>query len=139
MRGSRGSSLAEVVVSILIVAMMAAPIMSVALTSTMSSGRGARRVAAATAVRRVSEHLKAYVTADTTVARGPGEGIDGWSLPGDASGRYALAAGRHDLAPDRWSPELAAYRGSLSYDVTMATTPAGPQPNVVFRVSWEDP
>ena len=139
MKGSRGSSLAEVIISILIVAMMAAPIMSVALTSTMSSGRGTRRIAAVTAVRRVSEHLKAYVTADTTAARGPGEGFDGWALPGDVSGRYALAVGHHELAPERWSPELASYRGSLSYDVTLATTSAGPQPNVVFRVSWEDP
>ncbi|MBI3564819.1 MAG: hypothetical protein HY079_06455 [Elusimicrobia bacterium] len=139
MRGTRGTSLAEVVIAILIVAMMAVPIMSVALTGTLASGRGARRVAAASAVRRVSENLKAYVTADPAAATGPGEGLDGWTLPGDLSGARALAPGHHDLASARWAPELAAYRGAISYDVSLATTTAGPQPNVLFHVSWEDP
>jgi len=139
MRGSRGSTLAEVVIAILLVAMMAAPIMSVVLTSAMSSGRGARRVGAASDVRRVSEHLKAYVTADRGVVRGPGVGADGWTLPGDASGIGAFEVGRHPLSPALWAPDLAAYQGKIWYDVSMSTTPAGPQPNVTFGVSWEDP
>lgn len=140
MRGNRGSTLAEVVVAVLIVAMMAGPIMSVALTSTMSSGRGARRVQAASDLRRVSEHLKAYVTADRSVAPGPGVGPDGWALPGDSSGLGALEPGHHELAPARWAPDLAPYKGTISYDVALATrTPSGPQPDVTFSVSWEEP
>lgn len=139
MRGSRGSSLAEVVIAVLIVAMMAAPIMSVALTSTMSSGRSSRRVAAAESVRRVSEHLKSFVTADTTVAQGPGQGIDGWVFPGDDSTLYALHAGHHDLAPALWVPDLVPYQGRISYDVSLATTTTGPQPDVVFSVTWTEP
>ncbi len=139
MRGSRGSSLAEVVIAILIVAMMAAPIMSVALTSTMASGRGSRRVAAASAVRRLSEHLKSYLTADAAVTAGPGQGPDGWNLPGDLSAMPALRAGHHELTPGLWAPELSAYQGRISYDVTLGSTTTGPQPNVVFNVTWTEP
>lgn len=129
----------EVVISLLLFAMLAGPILSVALSGKMASGRADRRIAAAGAVRRVSEHLKAYVTADRAVVRGPGEGDDGWALPGDASRRGALEPGHHELSPQRWAPALASYSGAISYDVAVRQTPSGPQPDVSFSVSWEEP
>ena len=127
--------------SILLVAIMTGPIMSVILNSAMSSGRAQRRLEAAAAVRRLSEHLKAYVTADRSVAAGPGSGLDGWSLPGDASGRAALQDGHHELSPDLWLSSLSPkpYSGSISYDVTGRLTPLGTEPDVRFAVSWTEP
>ncbi|MFI5344809.1 MAG: prepilin-type N-terminal cleavage/methylation domain-containing protein [Elusimicrobiota bacterium] len=141
MRHERGSSLVEVVISILLLALMATPIMSVALSGHMAAGRADRRVAAAAAVRRVSEHLKAYVTADRTVARGPGDGEDGWHLPGDGSvARGALDPGHHELDPGLWLPStLKPYSGTISYDVTRRMTPSGLEPDVSFSVSWNEP
>lgn len=129
----------EVIVSILLLAMMATPIMSVALSGRMASGRADRRIAAAAAIRRVSEHLKAYVTADATLARGPGDGDDGWRLPGDSSKLPALGPGHHELEPARWSPALETYSGRISYDVEVRSTPSGAQPSVSFSVSWTEP
>ena len=139
MRHARGSSLIEVIISILLFAMMTVPIMSTILSGAMSSGRTQRRGEAATAVRRVSENLKAYVTADRSLALGPGVGSDGWSLPGDASGLAALQGGPHDLAAGIWLQTLAPYSGSISYDVTDRATPSGPEPDVRFSVSWKEP
>jgi type II secretory pathway pseudopilin PulG len=140
MRNARGSSLVEVIISILMLALLATPIMSVALSGHMAAGRADRRIAAAAAVRRLSEHLKAFVTADKTVVRGPGGGDDGWHLPGDGGLRGALDAGHHELDPAQWLPTtLTAYGGRLSYDVTPRMTPSGIQPDVSFSVSWDEP
>lgn len=128
----------EICVSVLLVAMMAAPIMSTALTSSLSSKKSDRRIAAAAAVRGVSEHLKAFVTADRALVRGSGTGPDGWSLPGDLSGLSALEAGRHELDPARWAPGLAASGGKISYEVRVRDTASGPEPTVTFTVSWND-
>jgi hypothetical protein len=131
--------LVEVVISILLFALMAGPILSVALSGRMAAGRFDRRIAAAAAVRRVSEHLKAYVTADRSITRGPGEGVDGWTLPGDASMRGALEPGHHELAPAQWVPSLASYSGTISYDVAVRQTPSGSEPDVSFKVDWQEP
>ena len=141
MRNTRGAALIEVVVSTLLLAMLTVPIMSVVLSGAMASGRTQRRMQAAAAVRRVSEHLKAYVTADRAVALGPGDGADGWILPGDASGLAALQAGHHALSTDLWLQPLAAkpYDGVISYDVTSRMTQSGPEPDVRFAVSWNEP
>lgn len=141
MRDSRGTSLIEVVISMLLLAMISVPIMATILTGAMSSGRLQRRGDAAAAVRRVSENLKAYVTADPSLALGPGVGSDGWSLPGDSSGLSALQGGRHPLSAEMWLQTLAPnpYSGRISYDVTDRMTPSGHQPDVRFAVSWTEP
>lgn len=128
----------EICVSVLLVAMMSAPIMSTVLTASMSSRKADRRISAAAAVRGVSEHLKAFVTADRSLVRGPGAGGDGWHLPGDQSGLAALEAGRHELDPVRWAPGLVSCRGQISYDVRVRQTRTGPEPTVTFSVSWSD-
>ena len=138
-RPDAGFTLVEVVISMLLVAIMTVSFMPILLTGTMTRGRIDRRSAAASSIRRASETLKAFVTADRALARGPGTGADGWSLVGDLSGRSALEAGHHDLEPTLWSSELATVGGAVSYDVTVRDTPSGPQPTVSFSVSWVEP
>lgn len=134
----RGFTLVELIIATLMIGVIAGAMMSVTLTGRMSVGRVDRRVAAAAAVRGVSEALKAYVTADRTLAQGPGVGADGWTLPGDLSVLPAFAAGHHELSTGRWAPVLAAQGGRISYDVTLRQTGSGPQPDVRFAVSWSD-
>ncbi len=123
----------------LLIGFMAASFMSVALTGKMSHGHIERRIAAAAAIRRASETLKAFVTADRSLSRGPGVGMDGWSLSGDQSGLSALEAGHHDLDVGTWAPELAPVGGAVAYDVTVRAAPLGPQPTVAFSVTWNEP
>ncbi len=138
-RRESGFTLVEVVIAILLLALIALPLMMALVTGRTASGRSARSVLATAAIHRVSEHLKAYVTADRSLARGPGVGADGWSLPGDRSGSWALAAGRHELDGATWAPDLAAYGGRLAYDVTVRQTPSGPVPTVTFDMTWDEP
>lgn len=129
----------EVLISIMLVAIICSSFLSVALTGRMSAERVKRRAAALFAVRRVSEALKAYVTADPALAAGPGGGFDGWRLPGDQSGLSALAAGRHPLDPVIWAAELAPVSGRVEYDVAVRMTPSGPEPTVTFKIGWDEP
>lgn len=122
----------------LLIGVMASSFMSIALTGRMSRGHIERRVAAAASIRRASETLKTFVTADRSLARGPGIGADGWRLAGDRSGLAALDPGHHDLDAGVWAPELVDSGGSFGYDVTVHSAPLGPQPTVVFSVSWSE-
>ena len=134
-----GFTLVEVIVSVLLIAIMSTSFMSIALTSRSDRGRIARRAAADAAIRRVAETLNSYVTADRTLANGPGAGADGWRLPGDASGLRALDAGHHPLDAAAWAPALSEAGGEIAYDVTVRTTPSGPQPTATFSVTWSEP
>lgn len=138
-RLDRGHTLIEVVVSMLLIAVMAALSMPAFLTGRMSEGRSQRRDAAADAVQRLSQELKNYVTADRSIVNGPGAGADGWSLPGDRSNTWALAAGQHDLDPALWAAALTPFQGTISYAVTVRATPSGPEPTVTFQVGWQEP
>lgn len=135
-----GQTLIEVVIASLLLAMMTVPIMAAAFGGRKLTARTTRRLQAAAYARQAAEALKAFVVADQTIVSGPGTGSNGWSLSGDASGSYALAAGHHELSPAAWLVELAAspYNGTISYDVTVRQTPQGPQPDVVFNVQWTD-
>jgi hypothetical protein len=139
MGNQKGSTLMEVVISILLLAMLTTPIMSVALSGRMASGRADRRIAAAASIRRLSESLKAYLTADRALARGPGAGLDGWSLPGDLSLLPAFEPGRHELDPSVWAPALAPFSARVFYTVAARPTALGPQPDVTFSVEWKEP
>ncbi|MBI4371770.1 MAG: hypothetical protein HY552_05685 [Elusimicrobia bacterium] len=123
----------------LLVAFMTVPVMALLLSARLSMGRQSRQVAAAAAVRRLSEVLKAYVVADLSLAPGPGAGPEGWSLPGDRRGGYALADGVHELDPALWAVDLSSYSAVVRYQVTTVGTPAGPQSRVSFEVSWKEP
>lgn len=138
-RRDAGFTLVEVTISMLFIGIMTAVCMPTFLTVSMAEGRASRRSAAADAVHRVAEELKRYVTADRSLANGPGTGFDGWLLPGDQSGMPALAPGEHILNPALWAAPLASSGAALSYTVAVRATPNGPQPDVTFRVSWQEP
>jgi len=135
-----GQTLIEVVIASLLLAMMTIPIMSAAFGGRQLTAKTSRRLQAAADARHAAEALKAYVVADATLAAGPGVGIGGWVLPGDTSGLNALAAGHHVLSPSVWMPDLAPapWNGNISYDVTIRSTPQGPQPDVAFNMQWTD-
>jgi hypothetical protein len=135
-----GQSLIEVVIASLLLTIITVPIMAAAVSGRQMTARTSRRLQASADARYAAESLKAFVVADTTLVSGPGTGVGGWALPGDASGLNALAAGHHDLSPAAWLKDLGAppYNGTISYDVTVRLTPQGPQPDVVFNVQWAD-
>ena len=135
-----GQSLVEVIIATLLIAMMTIPIMTAAMGGHQLTGKTSRRLQAAADARQAAEALKAYVVADTTIVSGPGIGTGGWALPGDASGLNALAAGHHDLNPATWLAGLSAppFNGTISYDVTVRSTPQGPQPDVTFNLQWTE-
>lgn len=137
----KGFTLVEVLVGIVLVAVVVVSSMGVAVTSTGNAGRMDRRREAAQRVRALSDALRGYVTADPSLAAGPGDGPDGWRLPGDACACAALAAGRHELDPGYWLGSLAAapYGGTIAYTVTYDVAAAGAQPTVAFDVAWSEP
>ena len=123
----------------LLVLIASSAIMGVVMTGRQSTGRTVRRAQAAQAVRRVAEALKVYRTADTAAATGPGNEPNGWGLPGDPCACAACASGVHNLDSSVWAPDLAAQGGAVSYTVTTVATELGPQPTVVFDVTWTEP
>lgn len=134
-----GNTLVEVVIAMLLILIASSAITGTVLTGRQSAGRTVRRAQAAQAVRRVAEALKVYQTADTAVATGPGGAPNGWGLPGDACGCAAFQSGLHSLDSAVWAPDLAAQGGGISYTVTTEDTALGPQPTVVFDVTWTEP
>lgn len=134
-----GHALVEVVIAMLLLLIASSAITGTVLTGRQSSGRTVRRAQAAQAVRRVTEALKIYQTADPTAATGPGNAPNGWGLPGDDCGCAAFSIGRHNLDSAVWAPDLAAQGGAISYRVRMRNTALGPQPSVTFNVTWAEP
>lgn len=139
LRPPRGFTLIEVVVAMLLTLVMATGVLSALVTARMSVGRTQRRAAAAQAVRRLAETLKAYQTADTTLVPGPGGWPNGWGLPGDSCGCAAFQPGVHALNASVWAPDLATVGGNISYTVAETSTPLGPQPTTSFSVTWKEP
>jgi Tfp pilus assembly protein PilV len=131
--------LVEVIVAMMLVLVAVTAVMSVLTTSKQSVGRSQRRVSAAMAARRVTEALKVYDTADTTVVAGPGVAPNGWGLPGDSCNCAALRVGTHTLNPAVWAPDLASAGGTISYTVATTATALGLQPTVTLDVKWSEP
>ncbi len=140
LKSRSGHTLVEVVIASLLIGMMTVPIMATVYNGRRLTERTTRRVQAAAHVRRLTEALKPYVVADKSLAQGPGTGALGWNLPGDTSPLTALAAGRHDLDPEVWLPDMhaAPLNGRISYDVAVRLTPQGPQPDVTVQVAWDE-
>jgi len=132
-----GTTLIEIIISLLILGMACAAVMPVFFTSSISAARVDRRQAAVDSVRRLTEELKGYVAADHNDITGPGVGTGGWDLPGDRSGKWALEGGRHELDPKMWCAFLTVCGGTISYTVTVRNTPSGPQPDVSVTVDWD--
>jgi hypothetical protein len=135
---NRGSSLVEVVVSILIAATVAMGVFSVALTGRQSRARVVSRESAAFAQRKLLSELQNYVTADLTSVAGPGGAPNGWGLPGDSCNCWALSPGVHNLDAAVWLPSLAGapHDGAMSYTVTTQSTAMGALPTVTASIQW---
>lgn len=134
---ARGNTFVEVMVSVLLFAIIVGTVFSVPLAAKRAKLKTDQKVAAALAGKQVLETLKAYVTADPAAGRGPGEGTNGWSLPGDACRCYALSPGVHVLDAATWFAPYAGppYNAALSYTVAAA----GAQPDVTLKIDWNNP
>ncbi|MBI5210544.1 MAG: hypothetical protein HY927_11290 [Elusimicrobia bacterium] len=84
--GERGTTFLEVSIAMLLVAVVAGSVFSIALTTRRSSGRSMRRLAADQAALQLNQRLKSFITQDTNTGvsvlnlTGPGSGASTWSL-----------------------------------------------------------
>jgi len=156
MKATKGFTLIEVVVSVLITAVLVSSVFSVSLTSKRSNVRADRRLIAAQATRSLTSTLQSFVTADYTsgqvvgagaVVLGPSAGVNGtWALNSDTNGSgYALSDGSHTLqnvAPQYMPSWMAAppYNGQIIYYVQHMGGAADEQtPWVNVTVTWTEP
>lgn len=159
--GSGGYTLIEVLVAVLLTALMASSVMSVALSSKMTGGRSDRKLIANELSRQLTSTLKSYVSADQsqTLIPGPGSvgswsingasyGTSGTSITDSQGGAFALAAGSHTLTgflPPWFSG--APYNATAAYFVCYLALPAGTctgvttttPPWVSVTISWTEP
>ncbi len=147
--GPRGTTLVEVLVAILLVAMVTLSVFSVTLTSKRLGGKAERKIAAANAAKRVLERLKNYISADPTAATAsyaPGGdwGFRDGSMQDSCYPRYALDPGcvPHDVSSFLPAPlRLPPYNMRMIYTVTADFPPGDPnfRPTVNVRVDWDEP
>jgi prepilin-type N-terminal cleavage/methylation domain-containing protein len=149
MKASKGFTLIEVIVSVLITAVMVSSVFSVSLTSKRSNVRADRRLIAAQAARSLTSTLQSYVSADTAqvIIPGPSGGSAPWELPSDTNAsNYALSGGSHTLqniAPlyvPYWF-QAPPYNAQLIYYVQYMGSGAADQqtPWVNVTVTWTEP
>ncbi len=165
---SKGFSLAEILVAILLTAIVSLGVISVALSSKQGGSIANNTLIGSDSSRRLADKLKQFVTADTSCAPitmgfcAPGNGgcqsnnsrcpgSIGWRMPGDSSGRNALDQGLHQInaaAIQQYhllSPQMTALafagKASLSYCVgTPVGATGGPQlSSVTITVNWCPP
>lgn len=144
----------------LLTAIMAGSVFSIALTAKRSSGRGLRKLIADQAGRQLSEQLKnyvkstAYLDTDTTI-NGPGSGSNPWSMidsvvsdscsntspppSADPATCYALLPGSHTLRGylPGWF-EAAPYNARMKYWVMNQTVDGMNMPHVNITVDWKE-
>ncbi len=143
-----GSSFLEVVIAMLLVAVMASSVFSVALTAMSGGGQTMREFVADQASRQLSQTLKNYVTGDPTNTwiKGPGGGPNAWSMDNPTAGIddtscvncYALLNGTHPITGYMPSWFESTYTGELSYWVDYPYG-ASKGPIVVITVKWDEP
>lgn len=159
MRASKGFTLIEVIVSVLITAVMVSSVFSISLTSKTSNVKADHTLIAAQASRALATTLQGYVAADplaskfTCAAEGQGcvtgpsrAGLapaQSWSLAWDTNaGVYALNPGTHTLQGylPRWF-EQKPYFAQVQYYVAFIG-PGGTDtqtPWVNITVTWTEP
>lgn len=164
---SKGYTLVEVIVAMLLTSVMVSSVFSVALTAKQSGGKSERRMAAAQASRQMMNRLKSYVTGDTasTIIAGPNanNGTNKWSLRdttvspnitdattctgtcggvvcGAAPNVYALCPGTHTVTGILPGGLVAApYSGTLQYYVGTETIGGQLAPQVNVTINWTEP
>ncbi len=143
-----GSTFLEVVIAMLLVAVMASSVFSVALTAMSGGGQTMREFVADQASRQLSQTLKNYVTGDNTSTwiRGPGGGANAWSMDNPTAGIndtscvncYALSDGTHTITGYMPGWFESTYNGTLSYWVDRPQAGVN-MPIVVITVKWDEP
>lgn len=144
----RGFTLVETLIAVLLISVVVTSVFSLALTAKISSVKTERRASGMFYVRRTTEKLKAYVTADKTaaVAAAMGAPVD-WKLPEDACNSglgtcsaancWALEICTHDVTamlPAALSG--APINAKLAYTVTSACDSCAK--TVTFSYTWDE-
>lgn len=89
MTNTRGYTLLEAAIAMLLTALIASSVFTIAMSARRSSNKGLRKLAADQAARQLSDQLKNYVTGDRTATLANsgiappnpnGTGAQGWSL-----------------------------------------------------------
>jgi prepilin-type N-terminal cleavage/methylation domain-containing protein len=149
MKTSKGFTLVEVIVAVLITAVMVSSVFSISLSSRRGNLRADHKLIAAQATRQLSATLQNYVTADNTVATSIGgqAGFQApggtWQFPGDSVG-YALEPGSHTATGylPGWF-EAAPYNARAMWFVSCTGTcppdPSAGAPWISVAVTWDEP
>jgi Tfp pilus assembly protein PilV len=133
-----GAALVEVVISVLLTGIAVSAITSAMLATSLQAGLGQDREQAALCLNQLLQELRSYVTADTAPSPDApgGAGADGWQLPGDACGCWALDETRaHDVTA-RLPPQLAEAGASMSYAVRVVNVNGLGTREVTATLTW---
>jgi hypothetical protein len=149
----KGYTLLEAAIGMLLTAIIASSVFSIALTSKRGSAKGLRKLIANQATHQLGEELKSYVAQQRsslpTNMNGPASGASTWSLDGGSvddtscTNCWALESGTHTLTGylPGWF-EAAPYYGRISYYVwTVQDVDPGKMwvmPGVAITVSWSE-
>ncbi|MBI4424559.1 MAG: type II secretion system protein [Elusimicrobia bacterium] len=143
MKGGAGFTLAEIIVSVFLIAVAAAALFSVLLTAKQSRAGADTKLEGTLYCERLAEQLKAYVGYE--IARLPGTPaghLDGDACPSPLSaGCYALAPGVHDVTSALPEAIREKYQATLKYEVTADVDGGGELMGrqVKFHFKWTPP
>jgi len=140
MRYRNGSTLIEVVVGAMILVMAAAVIGNVMLSTFMVKRSDKLRYDLSVETAALREHLKNYVTADTSIVSNA-PGFPPWHMPEDSScaSCWALSPGVHDVTSRLPAGLRADYKATLKYTVSIKDYHGRNVSNVRIETSWELP
>lgn len=146
MRASRGSTLAEMVIATMLLAIVVVGVYAALYAAAAGTRHGGLRQQGALFARQLEEELKNYVTADTAVLAGA-PGAPPWHLPGDACGGcsgggscWALAEGcTHDVTARLPAEYRDGYGMTLRYAVTLETVAGRTLRRARIDADWTRP
>jgi len=135
-----GTTLIEIIVAGALLAMLSVTVSGLLLSMFCTSKTGQARHEISLEAKKLREHLKAYVTADTSLTlNAPGN--PPWHLPADSSctNCWALANGQHN-ASDLLSADLREkYKATMTYRVTGEPFHGRTVKKVDIAIDWEMP
>jgi Tfp pilus assembly protein PilV len=127
-------TLAEVLVSTLLIAIAVATVAAIFVSGGQQDVRIERSTLASTQLQQLLEELENFTTADSSnAADGPG---GGWTLAGDTCGCWALQEGTHDVTA-RLPASLRNDAGArLTYTVAVEDRNGSPVRRVDAVLTW---
>ena len=143
-KSSNGQSIVEIVISILLLAIVAAGIFGVILTAKKQTTKSKAHEDATLSANQLIQELQNYVTAlDTTdplnLSSAPGT-PPSWHYPGDTNTGWALAVGNHEVST--LLPlylQSAPYTAHLTYTVTVVPVNGQNMNQVNVQITWQEP